>query len=175
MRSRPTSANANDRKFYSFYRAKRIAAEPLLDAIDQATQVRTKFKNLPLGTRAIELPDAEYPNYFLMTFAKPKRASVCECERVPDANLAQALHTLNGEILAGKIADKRGLVAQLLEQKKTHREIVDRLFLATLCRRPTSSEREACQRFLNESPNPRECYEDLQWGLINSKQFLFVH
>ena len=173
--SRPTSANANDRKFYSFYRAKRIAAEPLLDAIDQATQVRTKFKNLPLGTRAIELPDAEYPNYFLMTFAKPKRASVCECERVPDANLAQALHTLNGEILAGKIADKRGLVAQLLEQKKTHREIVDRLFLATLCRRPTSSEREACQRFLNESPNPRECYEDLQWGLINSKQFLFVH
>jgi len=173
--SRPTSANASDRKFYSFFAAKRIAAEPLLDAIDQATHVRTKFKNLPLGTRAIELPDAEYPNYFLMTFAKPKRASVCECERVPDANLAQALHTLNGEILVGKIGDKRGLVAQLLEQKKTHREIVDRLFLATLCRRPTSSEQEACQRFLDESPNPRECYEDLQWGLINSKQFLFVH
>ncbi|MEO1996824.1 MAG: DUF1549 and DUF1553 domain-containing protein, partial [Planctomycetaceae bacterium] len=173
--SRPTTANANDRKFYSFFWAKRIAAEPLLDAIDQATAVRTKFKNLPLGTRAIELPDAEYPNYFLTTFAKPKRASVCECERVPDANLAQALHTLNGEILASKISNKKGLVAQLLAEKKPHREIVQQLFLATLCRRPTAAEYKASQAFLEQSPSPKECYEDLQWGLINSKQFLFVH
>ncbi len=113
---------------------KRISAEPLLDAIDAACQSSTKFTNLPPGTRAIELPDAEYQNYFLQTFGKPKRVSVCECERIPDENLAQALHTLNGDILQGKIVDAKGRVARLVSEKKPHTEIVasstSRLFAA---------------------------------------------
>jgi len=75
--SQPTAANVRDRRFYSHFKVKRIAAEPLLDAIDTVTGVQTKFKSLPKGTRAIELPDAEYPNYFLTTFGKPKRVTVC--------------------------------------------------------------------------------------------------
>ncbi len=172
--SQPTPENASDRRFYSHYYVKRLPAEPLLDAIDTATNVRTKFKNLPRGTRAIELPDAEYPNYFLKTFAKPRRASVCECERAPDENLAQALHTLNGDILAKKIADKKGRVATLLAEKKPHEEIVRELYLATLCRLPSDAEVAAANEFLAESPSPQEFYEDLLWALINSKQFLFV-
>ena len=82
--SQPTAANIADGKFYSHYQVKRLPAEPLLDAIDRVTGMQTKYKNLPLGTRAIELPDAEYPDYFLNTFAKPRRVSVCECERAPD-------------------------------------------------------------------------------------------
>ena len=77
--------------------------------------------------------------------------------------------------MASKIGNKQGLVAQLLAEKKPHREIVQHLFLATLCRRPTAAEYKASQAFLEQSPSPKECYEDLQWGLINSKQFLFVH
>ncbi len=173
--SQPTKANASDRRFYSHYRVKRLLAEPLLDAVDRATSAPTKFKNLPQGTRAIELPDAQYPNYFLNTFAKPRRASVCECERVPDENLAQALHTLNGDILAGKIAHANGRIATLLKEKKSHDEIVTDLYLATLCRLPSDAEMAASKVFLQQSPNPKECYEDLLWALINSKQFLFVH
>ncbi len=30
------------------------------------------------------------------------------------------------------------------------------------------------ERFLAESGSPAECYQDLLWALINSKQFLFV-
>lgn len=172
--SQPTESNASDNRFYSHYYVKRLPAEPLLDAIDSATNVQTKFKSLPPGTRAIELPDAQYPNYFLKTFAKPRRASVCECERTPDENLAQALHTLNGDILAGKIANKKGRVATLLEAKKPHGEIINELYLATLCRAPSEQELAASQVFLKESPNPKEYYEDLLWALVNSKQFLFV-
>ncbi|MCH8828063.1 MAG: DUF1553 domain-containing protein, partial [Planctomycetes bacterium] len=175
LSSQPTKANLSDRRFYSYFKVKRISAEPLLDAVDQATSVQTKFKNLPLGTRAIELPDAEYPNYFLTTFAKPKRASVCECERVGDETLAQALHTLNGETLTRKIAHKNGRVARLLKAKTPHAAIVAELYLAALCRHPTQKEQAACRQILKESPNPRECYEDILWALMNSKQFLFVH
>ena len=172
--SQPTKSNASDRRFYSHYRVKRLAAEPLLDSIDVATGSLTKFKNLPAGTRAIDLPDAEYPNYFLKTFAKPKRASVCECERSPDENLAQALHTLNGDILSSKIADKDGRVAKLLKDKKSHEECVREIYLATLCRYPSDAEMKASHEFLKESPSPLEFYQDLMWALVNSKQFLFV-
>jgi hypothetical protein len=174
LSSQPTPENASDSKFYSHYKVKRISAEPLLDAIDAVTGTPTKFRNLPPGTRAIELPDAEYPDYFLTTFGKPRRASVCECERMPDESLSQALHTLNGDILAGKIAGKQGRVAKLLAAKKPHEEVVDELYLVTLCRHPSDAERAASRRFLEESPSPQECYEDLLWALVNSKQFLFV-
>lgn len=174
LSSQPTKANAADNRFYSHYKVKRIAAEPLLDAIDTATGIRTKFQNLPLGTRAIQLPDAEYPNYFLTTFGKPKRASVCECERIPDENLSQALHTLNGDTLQKKITARNGRLAKLLAAKTPHEKIVEQLYLATLCRYPTPQERAAARRLLKESPSPKEFYEDLFWALMNSKQFLFI-
>jgi hypothetical protein len=62
----------------------------------------------------------------------------------------------------------------LLAAKKPHDEIVTELYLASLSRRPTPAEVEASHRFLAESPSPQECYQDLLWALINSKQFLFV-
>jgi len=172
--SQPTPANAADSKFFSHYQVKRLAAEPLIDAIDAVTGVQTKYPNLPLGTRAIELPDNEYPDYFLNTFAKPKRVSVCECERMPDPTLAQALHTLNGDGLVLKIRDAKSRVSQLLAAKKEHDEIVGELYLAALCREPTDAERQASRELLPEASSPAEHYQDLLWALLNSKQFLFV-
>ena len=173
--SQPTAANQADTRFYSHFRVKRLAAEPLLDAVDQATGSVTKYPNLPLGTRAIELPDANYTNPFLVTFGKPKRASVCECERTPDENLAQALHTLNGDVIASKIADAHGRVAKLLAENKPAAEQVTDLYLTTLCRRPTPAEVEFGTSYLATAPSPQEGLQDLLWGLMNSKQFLFVH
>lgn len=172
--SQPTAANVADSTFYSHYKVKRIPAEPLLDAIDAATGVQTKFRNLPLGTRAIELPDGEYPDHFLNTFGKPRRASVCECERLPDENLGQALHTLNGDVVAGKIANKTGRIATLLKGDRPDEELIAELYLQTLSRLPSASELATAQQFLTESPSRQEFYEDLLWSLVNSKQFLFV-
>jgi hypothetical protein len=172
--SRAAKDGAADDRFYSHYHVKRLAAEPLLDAVDAATGVPTKFPKLPLGTRAIELPDARYNNYFLSTFGKPRREGVCECERVSEPNLAQALHTLNGDVVTAKIADPRGRVARLLAAKKPHDDIVTELYLATLSRRPDERERAACRRLLAEAPDAKSFYEDLLWSLVNSKHFLFV-
>lgn len=172
--SRPSKSNAADSRFYSHYNVKHVAAEPLLDAVDAATGVPTKFEKVPLGTRAIELPDAKYNNYFLNTFGKPTRQAVCECERVSDPNLAQALHTLNGDIVSAKIGASNGRIARLLSAKKPHDEIVNELYLATLSRRPSSREQAVWRQQLAEAPNAKTFYEDLLWSLINSKHFLFV-
>jgi len=173
--SQPTAANAADGKFYSHFIVKRLPAESLLDAVDTVTGSQTKYPNLPLGTRAIELPDAQYPNVFLNTFGKPKRASVCECERSPDPNLAQALHVTNGEIVQTKLADGNGRIAKLIAAKKSHEEILTELYLTAWSRRPTDAEIQATRSFLPQAASPQEAYQDLLWALINSKQFLFVH
>ena len=173
--SQPTAENQADTRFYSHFRVKRLAAEPLLDAVDQVTGSPTKYPNLPVGTRAIELPDSNYTNPFLVTFGKPKRASVCECERTPDENLAQALHTLNGDVIASKIADANGRIAKLLAGQTPVADQVTDLYLTTLCRRPTAAEIEFGSSYLAGAPSPQEGLQDLLWGLMNSKQFLFVH
>jgi hypothetical protein len=172
--SQRSPANASDTRFYSHYNVKRLAAEPLLDAVDAATGVPTKFDKVPLGTRAIELPDARYNNYFLNTFGKPRREGVCECERVSDPNLAQALHTLNGDIVTAKIGAATGRVARLLAAKKSHDEIVDELYLATLSRHPSAREQTVWRQQRAETTDARGFYEDLLWSLLNSKHFLFV-
>jgi hypothetical protein len=170
----PTPANAADSRFYSHYTVKRLAAEPLLDAIDAATRMPTKFDKMPLGTKAIELPDAQYNNYFLKAFGKPRREGICECERVSEPNLAQALHTLNGDLITRKIGDPKGRVARLLAARKTDDEIVQNLYLATLCRPPTADELTACRALRHEAPDVKSFAEDLLWSLLNSKHFLFI-
>ncbi len=173
--SQPLPQNASDDRFYSHYKPKRLSAEALLDAIDYVTGSPTKHPNLPLGTRATELPDAKTTNEFLITFGKPKRASVCECERTPDENLAQALHTLNGEIVAKKVADDKGRVAQLVAAKKPVEEIVRELYLASLARYPSNDEMQLAVAYVNDAKGGPDAYQDLLWALLNSKQFLFVH
>jgi hypothetical protein len=175
LSSSPKPGNISDSRFYTHYAVKRIASEPLHDAIDRVTGVPTKFDKVPLGTRAIELPDAQYNDYFLNVFGKPKREAVCECERVSDPNLAQALHTLNSDAIGTKISSPNGRLAGLVAAKKAQEQIVEELYLASLSRRPTAAEQAECKKELGETPNPQSFYEDLMWSLLNSKQFLFVH
>jgi hypothetical protein len=174
LQSEPTSANATDGRYYSHHYVKRLPAEALQDALDAVTGVPTKFAKVPLGTRAIELPDSRYDNYLLSTFGKPRREGVCECERVSEPNLAQALHILNGDIVTTKVAAPQGRVAQLVASKRPPDEIVTELYLATLTRFPTTKELEACRALLAGAEGPLAFYQDLQWSLINSKHFLFV-
>src|SRR5260221_9076010 len=64
--------NAKDELFFTHYYPKRLPAETLLDAIDFACGTHEKFNELPLGTRAIQLPDPVASD-FLDTFGRPQR------------------------------------------------------------------------------------------------------
>jgi len=163
-----------DGRFYASFRARRIAAEPLSDAIDAAAEVTPKFAGVPAGTRAIELPDSIYNDRLLATFGKPKRESVCECERMSEPSLAQALHTLNSEAIHAKLTDPKGRTARLVAAKTPLDAVIEELYLATLSRRPTPAEFEACRQLRVEAADAESFYQDLLWSLCNSKHFLFV-
>ena len=88
------------------------------------------------------LPDEAFPSYFLDVFGRPQRISACECERVSEANLAQALHLLNSDEMQGKLARPGGRADVLAKDPRPDAEKVDELFLWALARKPTPEQRE---------------------------------
>jgi hypothetical protein len=159
--------------YYTRYTRKRLTAEQLADAIDFATGTVEKYPGLPLGTRAIQLPDTRVRSFLLDVFGRPARQVTCECERTATPNIAQALHLLNGDFLNRKIEQPTGRVARLLTARKKLPEAVEELYLATLSRRPTAQERERDVAWIQQAASPREGLQDLLWVLINRREFQF--
>ena len=108
LSSTPNEFNQHDKQNYARYYPRRMSAEVLFDAVNQVADSPTTFNGLPTDRfapkRAIMLPDESFPSYFLDVFGRPQRISACECERVSEANLAQALHLLNSDEIQGKLA-----------------------------------------------------------------------
>lgn len=176
LSSLPNEYNGSDKQNYSRYYGKRLAAEVLLDAIDRVADTQTKFKDLPEGTRAMQLPDNSFDTYFLTVFGKPQAASACECERSNDANLAQSLHLLNSPDVQAKLSVKTGRPATLAQQTtRPHEERVTELYYAALTRPPRTDELALIVSHLEKAPNTVQAYEDVLWALINTKEFLFNH
>jgi hypothetical protein len=164
-----------DRTFFTHRGPRRLPAEVLLDAINQACETSEDFTGMPRGMRALALPDPAVASTFLDTFGRPKRTTNCECERPTGTNLAQALSLVNGEKLHLKVTSAKGRVARLLAAKKTEPEIVEELYLATLSRRPSAGERQKVLDLLKLAPSQREGLEDLLWTLVNLGEFNCNH
>ena len=167
--------NAGDKLNFSHAQVRRVRAEVLLDAISQVTETPNKFQGLPVGARAVQIADGAVSNYFLTTFGRAKRESVCSCEVKMEPTLSQALHLMNGDALNDRIKSGR-VVAKLIADKKSDREIIDDLYLRTFGRMPKEKELAAINQSLATAADNRQAaLEDLFWALMNSKEFYFNH
>lgn len=175
LSAQPTKDNQEDGKYFSHASTRLLTAEQLLDSICAITEVPEKFAGLPLGTRATQLPDTEVNHLFLKTFGQPARELACECERESDSNLAQALQLINGPTINEKIRNASNRIGRLIKDGKSDKDILDELYLATLSRMPSADDYKVANEHLAKSKEKRQAWEDLQWALINSKEFLFRH
>jgi hypothetical protein len=188
--SRPVPGNAGDQRYYSRYFPRRMMAEVLLDAVSQVTDVPTEFTEIrypgaeikktefyPVGTRAIQLYDSAVESYFLQTFGRNQRRITCECERSDEPSMVQVLHMSNGKTVNGKLAAKENRLSAWLSTIPDHSALIDEVFLSCLSRYPEAKEREELVAMLNETPaeGRREFLEDLVWGIISSREFVFNH
>jgi hypothetical protein len=178
LSSVPNDFNKHDKQNYARYYPRRLSAEVLLDAVGQVTDSPTAFNGLPQDQhapkRAIMLPDESFSSYFLDVFGRPQRISACECERVAEANLAQALHLLNSDEIQGKLSRGGGRADKLAADKRADSEKVDELFLWAIARRPTSEQREvALAHIAKHAMNKKLAYENILWALLNTKEFIF--
>lgn len=175
LSAQPNPENQDDTKYFSHAGARLLTAEQLLDAICAITEVPEKFPGLPLGTRATQLPDTEINHLFLKTFGQPARELACECERESDSNLAQALQLINGPTINEKIRNTSNRISRLLKENKPEKEMLAELYLSTLNRLPSEEDSKVAAAHLAKASEKRLAWEDLQWALINSKEFLFRH
>jgi hypothetical protein len=167
--------NKEDTKYFSHPVPKLLTAEQLLDAICQATEEPEKFQGFPAGTRATQLPDGDVNHPFLKAFGQPARELPCECERDGDANLGQALQFINGATVNAKLTSNKNRITKLLAKKTSESEMLNELYLATLSRLPTAKEAEFCLDSVRAAEDKRKAWEDVQWTLFNTKEFMFRH
>jgi hypothetical protein len=130
--------------------------------------------NYPLGTRAQQLPDTQLISRFLDAFGRAQRAQTCSCERTQDASVPQALHLNNGQTLNDKLRAKDSLVAKWLADNLSDEVAVRDLFLRALAREPSADELKRMLAVLTDAAGDRrEALEDLAWGVLTGREFLF--
>lgn len=175
--SQSTEHNKTDQRNFAKSPIRRLRAETLLDVVAQVTGTQNKFTGLERGESATKIPDGTTTNYFLRTFGRATRKTVCSCEVTMEPNLSQALHLLNGNTVSNRIR-QGNLVDRLLNQKQTPEQILDHLYQLTLTRQPTATEKaHLAAQFTNlpDKKSRRLLLEDIFWALLNSKEFLFNH
>ena len=173
LSSKTNLSNESDTRNFARAHLRRLRAEVMLDVISQTTETKNKFQGLPLGAKAIQIADGRVSNYFLTTFGRAKRATVCSCEVVMEPSLSQALHLLNGDTTNKRVSQGKIIVKSLKDGKKAD-EIIDNLFLRCYSRKPRESEKANLLASL-DMEKPQEGLEDIFWALLNSKEFIFNH
>ena len=167
-----------DESYFARRQPRRLSAEALVDAIGTATSSRYQFavQGMSLLNRAMQLPDPlearrAPPGLLMNTFGRGDRDDVA---RSNDGAIAQALAMLNDRVVTDRVRRTPTSTVGIILTATTDRNlIVERLYLATLSRRPTTLETQTAVDYLNGGPLVERA-EDLQYVLINSLEFLFV-
>ena len=166
-------SNESDTRNFARSKLRRLRAEIMLDVISQTTETKNKFQGLPLGAKAIQIADGRVNNYFLTTFGRATRETVCSCEVVMEPSLSQALHLLNGDTTNKRIKQGK-VVSNYLKDGKKPDQIIDDLYIRCYSRKPKEAEKANLLASLNMD-DPQEGLEDVFWALLNSKEFIFNH
>ncbi len=175
QRSTQTNAsNEQDTRNFSHAAIRRIKAETFLDCISQVTETPNKFPGLPLGARAVQIADGTVSNYFLTTFGRATRDTVCACEVRLEPTLSQSLHLLNGDTTGQRIR-QGNLIGKRITDKKQPLDIIDEVYVRCLARRPTEAEKQKLVALIAAETDKKKALEDVFWAVLNSREFMFNH
>jgi hypothetical protein len=182
--STPARGADGDRANYASFHYRRLPAEVVLDALNQATgtteDMDMQYYHWPKEMKAVEIPYTPrnaFVTFMLSNFGKPKRnaAVQCDCERGGDASVLQVLSFANHPRVWAKIADDKGQVARIAKEMSGDGRRVEELYLLTLGRLPTDGERAACTKYLAESASPVKGLHGILWSLLNTREFVLQH
>jgi hypothetical protein len=177
LSTRANETNAGDDRNFAKASVRRLRAEVLLDCISQVTETRDKFAGLPKGARAVQIPDGNTTGYFLTTFGRATRETVCSCEVKMEPNLSQALHLLNGTTVEGKIREG-GVIKSLVKSGRNREEIIAVLYERCFGRPPSETELTKLLSFFKDAKDTKieeQTLTDVFWALLNAKEFAFNH
>ena len=179
---KPNATNRNDRRNFSRAIPRRIPAEVVYDAIKQATaaadqqsEVRTNLRRRASGHLSMRMAGT----HAMKVFGKPDRAINCDCERVNEPTLLQAIFTQNDPLVRMRIADSGWIIeiedVEAAGDQLDEDTLVTQVWLRTVGRRPGDEERHRAIEHLESMKSVAEGVADLMWAMINTKEFLLNH
>ena len=128
----------------------------------------------------MQLYDSAVENYFLQAFGRNQRRIVCECERSDEPTMVQVLHLSNGNTAEREAESPRQPARQAgetappgdVERRPCRRDLSGLPGALSDRRRAQPPARAPAAR---RRPSEREIVEDVFWGLLSSREFLFNH
>jgi len=164
--------NEDDKINFSHALPRRLSAEQLVDAVAVATGHSPKFKGMPAGCRAVELPDGTVEGAEVLgLFGRPLRTSACECERSKNFSLSHAISMVNGATIGDAVSAPDSRIIEIVKTQPDNRKVIEDLYVAILNREPT--EKETSEINLGQGPGRLATAQDLAWALLNSPAFLY--
>jgi hypothetical protein len=167
--------NESDIRLFSHQIPRPLTAHQMADAIAQVTDIPNRFRDRAPGTRAIDVVDPATPSPILETFGRCGRINGCATVQTPSISLRQSLLLIGGDLIDSKVSSLNGYLANMLDLKPSPEEVVENLYLRTVCRPPTGEETSRWSAELKSTGSFRDAAEDLFWALLNSREFAFNH
>lgn len=121
--------------------------------------------------RASELPSPLPPQHFLRQFGQGDRETINGSQE--DATVPQILAMFNGPITHVMLEPGSAIVDNVLGIEST-RDRVDAIFLSVLTREPTGADRRIAAGELQKTKADNVGYGNIVWGLLNTREFLFI-
>jgi len=166
--------NEHDTRLFSHHLPRPLTAHQMADALAQVTGAKLRFG--VLGVRkAIEIGEPSIASSLLDTFGRCPRVVGCSAIATPALSLRQSLLLIGGDAVDAKVSDLNGYLSNLLIDPIEPGELVELLYMKTLCRPPTAEELSLWSAELKAASSFREAAEDLFWALLNSREFAFNH
>jgi hypothetical protein len=187
----PGEWKASYAKYYARRFVRRLSAEQVYDSMVQATGRATEIPLAGLPQRARYMTQIRTPEnissvtrapadlrpfltelqFFLESFGASNRRTT---ESTTATSMTQAVLLLNSPIVKAQIqVSNDSYLGKLLASGKSNNEqLVDKLFLQFLSRKPTAAERTQAVELLARR-GPKQGGEDLQWALLNKLEFIF--
>jgi hypothetical protein len=158
--------------FFAFQLVRPLTPEQLYDSVRTVTAIDRTSKSADAASER-----AEFVRRFLETFGEDEPQT--GAPRF-DGTVTQGLMMMNSPVMDRATSCSPGSFLHSLasREKATDRERVEEIYLAALCRRPTSAEWKLISRMLADAGGRDDriaLYSDVLWAVLNSAEFCLNH
>jgi len=162
--SKPNDLNKDDSDFFSHQTVKVMTPEQLYDSLNLLSAPEGKVnkgKAQDQPKKGANGPRDQFVNFFLAGAEEP---STTEFEM----GIPQALKLMNSRaVTAGK-------VLQDVSKSADPAMVIEKIYLSTLSRRPTTSESKRLADYVAKNGTNPTTFGDILWAVLNSSEFTMV-
>jgi hypothetical protein len=145
-----------------------------LSGVAERLKQLTVVSDVPGGRRSANGAEGADISSIMNSFFSTNRQNAVQAGNRPTA-LQAMLMMSTGLVKDRVLAEEGSRVHGLLEAGKTNDELIDEVYLAILSRWPTNLEKEKVLEAFPFSTDRKHAAENLQWGLLNSIEYLLNH